>query len=1455
MVDQYENYGDEIKEESILNAATGDQPCLDDSLGFSPYVEAIKDFLINPSTKPPLTLSIEGPWGSGKSSFMMQLKKKLEDNGEYTVLFNSWRHDKEDTMWAAFALEFIRQLSRDLSIFQRIEAEYKLLRARLRWKNKREDILKIVALFILIFIYLSFFYSKGFDWIHSLPVQFVILSYLGAGYAFYKAISSFVLDLKELFGNSIYANLKKCIKTPDYENRTTFIEEFHGDFKNIVECYAKRRKVFVFIDDLDRCEVPKAADLMQALNLMISNDPHLIFVIGMDRLKVASGFAVKYEKLFPYLQSSKNYGTLTIQNGNYYKGLEYGYEFLEKFIQLPVQVPQPEISDLQKFVYDENGDTTEEQKSNPEIRSNSLQWLTQKAEFFYNKRRMYFGKNKIIDQKQKPILEDANISKPKNPSKQETVPKKIIAIFPVFNEEHIIADVIESCKKYVDRVVIVDDGSADNTVNIAESLGAYIVHHETNKGYVAALKTSLKTAADFGADIVVIMDLASWEDSPGISKFVDPIFKDEADIVIGIAHQNGLDKSAPIYRWIESLILDIFNKWDSGRVSLNSNNTLRCLATTKEIFLFDTQDMDINKMLEGAIKANLRIKKVEIGDYDFGYPLKLNIQENSETDSAIKQLEEKQKTLIERVKVTVSSDSPTVRQILRMVLPALDYNPRRIKQFLNLFRLKTFIASETGLFCISESTFSESNLTLEKLGKFIAISLKWPLLLSDINLNPKLLDELQKISLEKEVNIKKISDEAKYWISQEKLIDLLQYGCLNNDGSINHECEKIFSLSDINLRKLLQTSPRIDRATILTNFEIKTKILKTNFQDISDKKQAWLSLHRLVYDEDDEIRWRAAKAVGNAYKYLSEKEEALKDLDILTSDNGEFVRVYANHSLGKISIFEAAQAEKEEDYKKELEKAIAFFEKATQESLGKSFNPSQFCLPFYRSFYTIIFKKSEAKEEVDKYLAEVKSTIEGSKRKKLLYEAVENLAEALKEVQNLGSLDLQTMKGELSLYKKHCDHAAELMKDVDEKTPYAAGVLIKGLHIFDKNLKSLIEEIKEKAKIAYQESQGTPTEGIARAVRSEVQKWEIGSQEEMAQSVENLISSLKSKIPNIPENQKIFDKIDSLNNEKDITRQYENLFVIISLIPQITTKTTIDSERMKPTIGIITALPKEYIAVNILLDNKNDKYKIPGSGAGSRYCLGEIISESGNKHNIVLATVGKGNNIAATRASLLLEHFPNVKSIIMVGIAVGVPNPNNVDDQVRLGDIVVSTENGVIQYDLIKQEIQEITHRNPPRPPSASLMEAVRYLEAGEILGNRPWEKYIAQSLSQLKINRPPEDKDVLYSFDDRKRPIKHPEDPKRIKDQPRVFIGSIASANILQKDPKAIDELREKFGVKAVEMEASGIADATWNHEVGYLVVRGICDYCDSHKNDEWQQYAAVVAAAYTRALIESMP
>ena len=100
-----------------------------------------------------------------------------------------------------------------------------------------------------------------------------------------------------------------------------------------------------------------------------------------------------------------------------------------------------------------------------------------------------------------------------------------------------------------------------------------------------------------------------------------------------------------------------------------------------------------------------------------------------------------------------------------------------------------------------------------------------------------------------------------------------------------------------------------------------------------------------------------------------------------------------------------------------------------------------------------------------------------------------------------------------------------------------------------------------------------------------------------------------------------------------------------------------------------------------------------------------------------------------------------------------------------------------------------------------------------------------------------------------------HPVDPKCRERQPRVFFGPIASGNILLKDQCQRDALRDQFGVKAVEMEGVGIADATWNHGIGYLVVRGICDYADANKNDVWQCYAAMVAAAYVRAILEAMP
>lgn len=292
------------------------------------------------------------------------------------------------------------------------------------------------------------------------------------------------------------------------------------------------------------------------------------------------------------------------------------------------------------------------------------------------------------------------------------------------------------------------------------------------------------------------------------------------------------------------------------------------------------------------------------------------------------------------------------------------------------------------------------------------------------------------------------------------------------------------------------------------------------------------------------------------------------------------------------------------------------------------------------------------------------------------------------------------------------------------------------------------------------------------------------------------------------------------------------------------------AKRAEVTIAIIAALPKEHAALQAALKIWRED-NVPGRGAGRRYHLGSVPAKGGGRHRLVLALADMGNNVASARATLLLEHYQNVTGVIMVGIAGGVPEPAKPDDHVRLGDIVVSDKRGVIQYDMKK--LQEI--RSCPIPPRASLLEAVRLLQCDELSRKRPWLPRITKILRRLQQSRPDPETDVLHSPESPFEGITHPADPKRLRNLPRVFIGPIASANELLKDPQKRDQLRDKFGVKAVEMESSGIADASWGHDEGYLVVRGICDYCDSFKNDVWQEYAAAVSAGYTISLIESMP
>jgi glycosyltransferase involved in cell wall biosynthesis len=124
----------------------------------------------------------------------------------------------------------------------------------------------------------------------------------------------------------------------------------------------------------------------------------------------------------------------------------------------------------------------------------------------------------------------------------------IVACVPAYNEEREIARIVLLASKYVDRVIVCDDGSVDMTGDIARGLGALVVRHERNQGYGSSLKILFDEAKKLQADIVVTLDADGQHDPSEIPRFVERIKKDDVGIVIGSRFVDGGDSEAPGWR-------------------------------------------------------------------------------------------------------------------------------------------------------------------------------------------------------------------------------------------------------------------------------------------------------------------------------------------------------------------------------------------------------------------------------------------------------------------------------------------------------------------------------------------------------------------------------------------------------------------------------------------------------------------------------------------------------------------------------------------------------------------------------------------------------------------------------------------------------------------------------------------------------------------------------------------
>lgn len=289
------------------------------------------------------------------------------------------------------------------------------------------------------------------------------------------------------------------------------------------------------------------------------------------------------------------------------------------------------------------------------------------------------------------------------------------------------------------------------------------------------------------------------------------------------------------------------------------------------------------------------------------------------------------------------------------------------------------------------------------------------------------------------------------------------------------------------------------------------------------------------------------------------------------------------------------------------------------------------------------------------------------------------------------------------------------------------------------------------------------------------------------------------------------------------------------------------------TVLIVTAETEEFVAVQAMLESPSPFF-LPGRGGGRRLTKGMIPSIYGGEHLVALGQAEEGTSSAAGRTEYWLTELPTVRYVIKAGIAGGAPDPDNPSNHVRLGDVVVMDRLTQYDHETIREDMKgnrKSELRSIPCRAHPELTDARNRLEEDWFDGKIEWLNYIKRV---SRTTRPGEDQDILFHTHDRNRKIGHPCDLNRIPEQPRLFFGHIASGNKKLESPAMRDYLRDKYGFKAFEMEAAGIAVAAWDRCTGFTVIAGVSDYCD-RKSAKWKDYAAAVAAACTRALIERLP
>jgi len=444
-----------IADDVLEKHAATDKPIQNlkqDKLDFKIYVNALHSFILSKYTTTPITISIDGVWGMGKSSLMSMLKGKLDPQRDgvrkffewwwlflprlkwygrflwsslpkaygkalialavrdvldysdvhlyfgqkvqffnklvsnivegfaidpeflnqvdsksidtnvrwwaqvnancepmeppyhYTVWLNAWKFDNQEEVWASLALATMEQIKQKHGLLWRIRFWWDLTFSRMSFWSA---LLEVTKKFIvpLAFAITAAYYETI---IGSFETPVEAFAQYGSRLLWAGFVISGIIAVGSIFKDPFQISLDKVFDRPNYKDKVKFLTHFEKDFARIVRTATKngfgwkRSKLVIFIDDLDRCEPPKSADIVEAVNLFLDAEG-CVFIIGMDSESVAMSIEVKYKDLFERMRA-ENIGVVSL-----------GRLFLDKIVQIPFSVPLATPQQITSMVNDALG--------------------------------------------------------------------------------------------------------------------------------------------------------------------------------------------------------------------------------------------------------------------------------------------------------------------------------------------------------------------------------------------------------------------------------------------------------------------------------------------------------------------------------------------------------------------------------------------------------------------------------------------------------------------------------------------------------------------------------------------------------------------------------------------------------------------------------------------------------------------------------------------------------------------------------------------------------------------------------------------------------------------------------------------------------------------------------------------------------------------------------------------